>query len=621
MNEIKLGRRRTQAKPTSRTFPLIVLIVLGYAIPLGARGTESRSPEKSPSQATESVEDAGDEDPIVSLTAYNVKADRIEDFGLRIEAAPYPDAARRLTSGTIWFSKFAPLVTTVIPNTAAEKAGLQPGERILESDGRPTIGGLFSTGKFGAWSKSQKKKWADVAAGKTNVTWTLKVESPATRSVRTVRLVIPTTPPHWGASIWRTPPGRKPSVVLESGPLAERSRVVLDNGIATLLGWPHLVAVGAEEGPRARPSVIGYEWRLENGRHLHRILVTPFGGRTLVFLETVSPSTGRRVYLTSPSGELQRAWLWGRKENIAFMKAKTAEAAAKVGEVNLKDAQAGFAHELDLWATQVRKVSLRWPMEVSPGYDPDAIFAVLAPQGNTTDAAAAAPPRPLAAEFVKLPSATEAQRELFADAYGKLGAEQDVWAYTETTRNLGDNRVLITRVDPSKPEAERSVLVSVDGEPPTPAQTQQWRDDGGDVPKVLGDLPPLASLVDLKDLRVAQEEAAAVVFELPTRGGDAEFPSEKFQALFRVNRSTRGFDEITIKLRDAFRLAGVVKITEAGLHAQFQSLDPSFPPQPVRLKGGGAARIVLVKFARDFETIRSHYSRVYPSDEAAVLGK
>jgi hypothetical protein len=34
---------------------------------------------------------AGD-DAIVSLAAYNVKADRIEDFGLRIDSAPYPDA-------------------------------------------------------------------------------------------------------------------------------------------------------------------------------------------------------------------------------------------------------------------------------------------------------------------------------------------------------------------------------------------------------------------------------------------------------------------------------------------------------------------------------------------------
>ena len=46
----------------------------------------------------------------------------------------------------------------------ALKVELKPGERILKSDGRSTVGGMFSTGKFGEWSKSQKKKWAEDAA-------------------------------------------------------------------------------------------------------------------------------------------------------------------------------------------------------------------------------------------------------------------------------------------------------------------------------------------------------------------------------------------------------------------------------------------------------------------------
>jgi hypothetical protein len=216
---------------------------------------------------------------------------------------------------------------------------------------------------------------------------------------------------------------------------------------------------------------------------------------------------------------------------------------------------------------------------------------------------------------LKLPPASDEQRTLFADAYGQLGAEQDQWAYTETSRGIGDKRVLVTRVDPSKAEVERCVLLSIDGKRPTPEQVQQWRDDGDDVPRALGDLPPLASLVDLKDLRIAREETAAVVFELPIRGGNAEFPAEKFQALFRVNKATRGFEDIAVKLRDAFRVAGVVKISEAGLHVQFQSLDAGHPPQPILIKGGGAARIVLVKISRDFETTRSDFTRVGPHEE------
>jgi hypothetical protein len=310
---------------------------------------------------------------------------------------------------------------------------------------------------------------------------------------------------------------------------------------------------------------------------------------------------------------LKSAWLWGRGQNIAVMKANNPAAAARAAEVRLEDARIGFEHELDLWTNKVRKLSPRWPMEVIPGYDPDMIFAVLAAKDGTAVAAANA--RPLAAEFLKLPPASDEQRTLFADAYGQLGAEQDQWAYTETSRGIGDKRVLVTRVDPSKAEAERCVLLSIDGKRPTPEQVQQWRDDGDDVPKALGDLPPLASLVDLKGLRIAQEETAAVVFELPIRGGNAEFPAEKFQALFRVNKVTRGFEDIAVKLRDSFRVAGVVKISEAGLHVQFQSLDAAHPPQPILIKGGGAARIVLVKISRDFETTRADFRRVAPYGE------
>lgn len=592
-----------------------VLVSCGWLVARAQDPVPARSP--GPTVSSPAAEAGVDDEPIVSLAAYNVGADRIEDFGIRIESAPYPDAARLLTSGSFWFAKFAPLIATVVPNTAASKAGLQPGERILKSDGRATVGGLFSTGRFGQWSKAQKKKWAEVAAGKTNVTWALEVESPQTKAVRTVKLVVPMAAPHWGASLWRPPPERPPSAVPENGPLAERSRLVLDNGIATLLRWPFTSIASDNGSPRAIGFLPAYEWRLENDHRLHRIIVTQLRGRTWIFFETLSPTTGQRIYLTSPSGVLEKAWRWGRQEVIALMKANSAEAAAKIGEVSRDEASRGFEHELDLWTTKVGKFSPRWPMEVVPGYDPDAIFAVLAPVAR--ESARAAPP-PLPAEFLGLPAATDAHRALFADAYAKLGADQDSWAYTETSHAIDDRRVRVTRVDPSKSEAERSVLLSIDGKPPTAIQVQEWRDDGGDVPKALGDFPPLESLVDLKDLRIAEEGPDAVVFELPIRGGNADFPAGKFQARFRVSRTARAFEDISVNLRDSFRVAGVVKVTEAGLHARFQTVDPAAPPQPVLLQGGGSARIVLIKVSRDFETTRTDFQRVQPHEEPAKAG-
>ncbi len=590
------------------------LAVLILAAPLVAAAAEPASPIQ------ETGAPAGDDpaagDAIITMAAYNAKADRIEDFGLRVESSRYPAAARMTSLTTVWFAKYAPEIVAIVPNTAAAKAGLQPGDRILKSEGRSTIGGTFSRNIF---DKLQKKKWEEVAAGKTNVVWLLEIETPATKAIRTVKLAVPTPPPHWGASIWRAPEGRPPAVVREAGPVAERARSILDHGVWTLARWP-LSSVAAENIlPNFESAVVGYEWHLgDSPEGSHRIFVTQVEGRTRVFFETASPATARRIYLTSPSGALEKAWRWAREANIAMLRAKTPAAAAKAGEISLDEARAGFEHELDLWTTKVGKVSARWPFELKPGYDANAIFAVLAAKNGRPVVKVA---RPLAEDFLKLRSATETEKALFTAAYGKLGADPDQWAYTETSHGLEDKRTLVTRVDPSKPWAERSVLLSIDGKAPTSAEVQRWRDDGGDTTKALGDLPPLEGLIDFKDVRIFKEEDSAVVFELPIRSGQADFSAEKFQAHFRVHKTGRALEAIVVKLRDSFRVAGVVQVVDAGLEARFQTLDPRLAPQPVSLRAGGGVRVLLVKFSRSFESTRTDFKRVVPFDETAAPAK
>lgn len=575
------------------------LLLLALALPGLARPLSGAEPAAAGEKTGAAADDAADSDDIVSLAAYNVQADRVEDFGIGAMDTFYP---RQPKSGmSALFSKFAPIVVAVRPNTAAARAGLQPGEFIVKSEGRSTVGGGFSSGKTSAWYTTQRKKWDEVASGQKDVTWTLEVENPVTKAVRTVKLVVPTPPPHWGSSVWHSPQGRQPSNVAEPGPLAERARTVLDHGILT---WVHDGFFQQFLNPAAKlaSEPTGYDWTIggarENGQH--RIFVTQFRGRTDVVLEAFSAATGRWVYLTSPSGALERAWRYTRQ---------------KKGEVSLAEARAGFEHELDLWTTKVGKVSARWPLELKPGYDANAIFATLAPKG-----AKPAVVRPLAESFLKLPSASEAEKALFTTAYGRLGTEANLWAYTETSRGLEDKRVLVTRVDPSQPEASRSVLVSIDGKPPKPADVQRWRDEGGDVPKSLGDLPPLESLVDLRDIRVVRDDTASMVFEVPLRDGNADFPAEKFQAQFRVNKTHRALEDVTVKLRESFRIAGVVKVTDAGLELHFQTLDPTLAPQPVQLKAGGGVRVLLVKVSRAFEATRTDFKRVQPYVDPEAVG-
>jgi hypothetical protein len=132
----------------------------------------------------------------------------------------------------------------------------------------------------------------------------------------------------------------------------------------------------------------------------------------------------------------------------------------------------------------------------------------------------------------------------------------------------------------------------------------------------LGELPPLSSVIDVSDVRIYTDETAAVVFELPVKASNADFPADKFQARFRVNKTTRGFEDFSVKLRDPMRVAGLVKVTDAGLEASFQSFDPALAPQPVFLKMGGGVSVLLVKVSRSFEVTRKDFKRVVPFDEA-----
>jgi len=75
--------------------------------------------------------------------------------------------------------------------------------------------------------------------------------------------------------------------------------------------------------------------------------------------------------------------------------------------------------------------------------------------------------------------------------------------------------------------------------------------------------------------------------------------------------------EVILSL-STFRVAGVVKVTDAGLEMRFETFDPALAPQPVLLKAGGGARVLLVNIARSFEATRTDFKQVVPFDEAAV---
>lgn len=390
----------------------------------------------------------GDEiEDVTTLAAFNVKADRFEEFGFRV-------TGQLAIPGTSYA-----MIAEVFPNTAASKAGLRPSELITKVDGkRRSIFALIGL------AKTQDRKWAALAAGKTNVTWSFGVHAPGSKDRRVVTMTIPSPAPHWGSKTWTAPEGRVPAEVKEPGPLSDRARDVLDNGIWSVLRAETFFGVQ----PRYLAPVLGYEWRIVQPSATHRIWVTQQRGRTEIIREQKSPALGHSLFLTSPSGALEKA---------SCRPAKKAKQDATLSD---EEVRSRFEAELVFWLTQVGRVSGRWPFEPLSGQAED--IAILGKQAAET---AAAPSE----SFLKLPRADDAQRALFSDALGKVGMDEDRWAYTEAARAFGDELETTVRVDPSQPPAQRTVLVGVDGKRPKSAHLQRWRDESRSAEAILGELP------------------------------------------------------------------------------------------------------------------------------------
>lgn len=526
---------------------------------------------------------AGDDlEDVTKLAPFEVKGVRMEDFGFRFWGILVISGNSLVT------------VTEVFPNTPAAKAGLRPGELILKIDGKSAF---FS--KMSALHKMQQQAWAELGAGKKSVTYSMEVRAPGAVASRTVTMTLPSPAPHYGSEKWSAPEGRIPAAVKEQGPLAALAREVLDNGIWSMLQDTSFLGAASSESffsttsPNGTP-LLGYEWRIIQPSGTHRIWVTQQRGKTEVVLEHRSPVMGAGLFLTSPSGAMEMALC------------RPPRSKDKRKEIPPEEVRAQFEAEIDFWLNKVGPGTGRWPFEALPG-KPEVTASSSEASGESETIGA-----PLAESFLKLPVATTAQKDLFLDALGKIGLDEDCWAFTETSRSLDDNHVTTVRFDPSKPPEERSTLLKVDGKAPKAAYLQQWRNEGHGVPAGLSELPALSSVVDMNDIRIFSDETAAVVFELPVKASNQDFPGEKFQARFRVNKTQRGFEDFSVKLREPMRVAVVAKATDAGLEARFQTLDPVLAPQPVLLKMGGGVRVLFVKVSRAFEVTRTDFKRVVP---------
>ncbi len=225
---------------------------------------------------------------------------------------------------------------------------------------------------------------------------------------------------------------------------------------------------------------------------------------------------------------------------------------------------------------------------------------------------------------------------LLLDALTKFSQDFDRWAYTETTSNTdtkGKSKgETIIRFDPSKPYAEQYTPLKIRGQPPTEKQLKDYQKRGekrgerleretaeGQAPggsvgrfRLGGD----NAAIDLAHAVVERETATAVTYNVPLRNDPkVTLPMEKFELLARINKERRALENVSLRVRDSFRLKLVVKIKGGAASIDFGVVDPKYVPVMTSVTGEGTVSIMFIPFGGSFEMKRTEFQRVKPYSE------
>lgn len=214
-----------------------------------------------------------------------------------------------------------------------------------------------------------------------------------------------------------------------------------------------------------------------------------------------------------------------------------------------------------------------------------------------------------AVELAALPVLTAEEQGILHRALAQAAAELDHWAYAMRYRS-DDEGETVARFDPSQPEDKQWELVKIEGREPSGREKARWERRRA---KRDRDRPSLGELVELDGARLAAATEGEMVIEVPLRSvGNDRFPPEKFRVRLTVERARAVLTAVEVSLRGAFRVAGVVRVTEGALRVDYADVAEGHPPLAVRIAGGGAGRILMVKVGGTFEAVREDFQRVEP---------
>lgn len=225
---------------------------------------------------------------------------------------------------------------------------------------------------------------------------------------------------------------------------------------------------------------------------------------------------------------------------------------------------------------------------------------------------------------------------LLLEALTKLSQDFDRWAYTETRNGANvrgkEQGETIVRFDPSKPYEEQFTPLKVNGHEPTEKDRANYRKRGvkrgeqltkeaeeGKAPagefgrfRLNGD----NAAIDLARATVEAETATTITYNVPLRRDPkVTLPVEKIELIARLNKERRALENVSLRLKDSFRMKLVVNVKAGAASIDFSVIDPKYVPVFSSAKGEGTISVMFVKFGGTFDVKHTDFQRVKPYSE------
>ncbi|MCF7761364.1 MAG: hypothetical protein K9M98_12765 [Cephaloticoccus sp.] len=205
-------------------------------------------------------------------------------------------------------------------------------------------------------------------------------------------------------------------------------------------------------------------------------------------------------------------------------------------------------------------------------------------------------------------------------AVRKLQADEDHWAYTQTTMAFdragkAKERVTVERYDPSRPVAEQWSLLQWQGHEPTAGEMRTWK-KRKDREQKRREEKTLGEIMDLGRAHAVSVSESEVVFEVPLLPGASQrLPADKFVVLMTVDPARETLQGFNLKTLEPFRAMGVAKIERIEIEARFHLIDERYAPQPGHILAHGTGKLLFFRVGGGAEITWSDFKRVKPYQE------